>query len=1263
MSISVVAVDKLKPKHVININCILIDESIQTIKEKLFIGNTKRADGVPYIPNFVKIEIKTTNGLFVPVTKSLFKTISDEFTHLPQKNTIYVTNLFDVLDDFTEIYNQDTYESRFEELKQEYSDLTEDDLRFVVKDKLHKSFSEHENFPNKDELVEFLGEYSDSIVDLQDTVYNKYNEENGENNYIKKFYDQALETTYPPDEIDNVKYTDITLKITGSNVTKDGTLFINIEKMFNILELSEDIPFIALSRKYTGEKGREPMIKTHNSLLETVSAKEVKSWVLNEKKKLNQATFKIIKGILIKVRLFIKNESVYLTVNILPNGLIEVDIKLGQGKNNDLDLDQIIDLIKSNVDRLIEQLNQLDVFAQSKHISRVNNSEIVVKGINNIITTNFFINRDKFKDKLKNKEIHDHLLQLKPTESPSVLSVYYKNIYKYENFDVKGLTINIKDNPYDLNSSIINIFGAENFIQSQVIFTIIYILSKIDTVTKTNGFVIKKKERKVKEKTNKSMLKEEGYYFNSKKCQPPRQPSIEAPNTPLNENTIKFNKWIIKCKNKSHQFPGFLKDDNIPCCFKNNQVGNEAYIRNTDPDSLNILIRPSNFKITVKHNKKKVETFVVQLVSDEGNYYYISEDNKPVLITDEKQKAKIVEAERKAEDEEGDLWLETVTLSQLIYPPPTNKCSTQPILNKRLSSQGFNTLINLEDGVNTPCEHHKKSKFFGYGSNSVPCCYDTIRPLFSTRDKKDVDISKQYITTSPNKLLNYRKIGVLSDDLSKLFNDLLSTETATAYYRMGIVQSKHSILSVILLGIDGMIGYGEGAMKVKGISNFKNIIIQYLKSNPEEFAVLNKGRLSIKFSTLENYLNYIERGVLYWNDILDIVEKIIDMNILIIDTGVNTDTEVTTKILCRPDHLYKENKPYLILLKKKYIDEINKTVSETFELVIKLEQQNDTKTNKLYRYFPVENHVIKFLLKYYSESCIKEKTYPETFPYEPLFSLETLQEKVANNKERVGELKYQIVNDFDRVNLLMTSKNLILPVYESGIIQDRQLQLQKVTLENIITTNELLTLDKYIKFYKYLDISVIGVGRTKNKDVGGILTSFGVFVPYKVQKSDVKLETVDFNYYFDVDKKLKNDDDFYSNDYITFNKQTELTNNHLFKVKTRIATRIENSPDKVDFQEYIKRVITATNHTRMDKIDKVVDILKQLLKGYDINSHAIFLLRHIANEIVLDNIENSLLNGIVTSRNDGKDIVKRDTESVLLNLDDIYNWIRKHQII
>ena len=83
--------------------------------------------------------------------------------------------------------------------------------------------------------------------------------------------------------------------------------------------------------------------------------------------------------------------------------------------------------------------------------------------------------------------------------------------------------------------------------------------------------------------------------------------------------------------------------------------------------------------------------------------------------------------------------------------------------------------------------------------------------------------------------------------------------------------------------------------------------------------------------------------------------------------------------------------------------------------------------------------------------------------------------------------------------------------------------------------------------------------------------------------------------------------------------------------------------------------------SRSEKINNIVNYLQQKLNLNNITSSDMqFILKHIANEMINDNIEHLLLNNLITSNVFNPDeIVKRNNESIWLNLDDIKKWIKK----
>ena len=113
-------------------------------------------------------------------------------------------------------------------------------------------------------------------------------------------------------------------------------------------------------------------------------------------------------------------------------------------------------------------------------------------------------------------------------------------------------------------------------------------------------------------------------------------------------------------------------------------------------------------------------------------------------------------------------------------------------------------------------------------------------------------------------------------------------------------------------------------------------------------------------------------------------------------------------------------------------------------------------------------------------------------------------------------------------------------------------------------------------------------------------------------------------------------------------------------MKTTIGSQLQNLPEVKDT---IIAINTQTDMSRHDKLEKIIDILNKLLPSTISDSNTNFLLQHIANEILNDNIENSIMNNLVTSDTFNPDeIRKRDSESLLTSIDDIQRWIKRFEI-
>ena len=1235
-TLSVTVVDKITNK-VINEERpnILLDDSIKKIKEKIF------AFHPDLIPNILKIQVQN-NDEFITIT-DINAILYENFEQIPEEPIIYITNLQSELSN----YNLETLYSSysefkivFSELKKSYIDLQEEDLLFLIRFSLLQN--PMFNITHLD-----IQDYVVNIQSKRNKLIEKY-EEQEDNPAFEEFY--KLSYAFEPD-VNNIVFNDISLTIIGNNV-EYGTkgIFIKLNEIYNILELNENIPFIALGKKSSLVSSKQPQIKIYNRLIDDTSDKEIKSWVLNEKKKLNEATYKIIKGLMIKSKL--QNTKDYLTINILPNGILHVNLKITEAETYS-NLDNIINNIKINVNKVIDYLNTINgVFLKSKRIEHVESSTLIIDSIDSTIETNIFINRNKFQSLIKKKLISENILELKRTESLDVLSAYYKKFKSREySEDIKGISINIRDNPYKEESSIIKIFGANNRNQSLIILWTILILNEMSGLIKSNGlFEDFTKKRKIREKTNKKKLKEQGIHFDSRECQAIRQPKLNTDNIkPLKKDgyIINFNNQNYRCDNTNYPYPGFTKS-NIVCCFKYNQTGNESYIKNVDPESLNILVEPSNFKIKIKDSiGSTFETFIIKIISEyrpgfnETNsmprYYYLSHNTN--TLTSEKELIPIYnKALVNSIEDEDNIWLDRVTLAQIIYPSASNKCIFKPNLNNRTS-------------LHQPCKEHKKNKFFGYTSKSIPCCFDKERDPYVSRKKKEADITKQYIIQSSDKVLNYKQLGILPNNILTLFTKILDTNST--YYRIGIIQNNSSFLNVLLLCLDNIVRQTP----INNHTEFKNYIANYLRKNEQEFNKLNNGDISIKYSNIEGYINYINNSDIFlnWNELIDLLERILKTNILILDT-----TSDNIKLLCRQTllNIKKFNRPFIILLKNK----------NNFEAVVKLVTHTDKKTD-IIKQFAFKNSIIKFLTEYYKDSCIKENVYPKDYPYIPIYNHNFLIEKLKNqntNSTLIGNIKYQIKNNFNKINLLMTKRGVLLPILETGIIDNPNIKV--ISFSSLIRQKtKLLYLKDYSNAFKAFNkinekgtpnVKIIGVVDSNIQDIGGLLTNFGVIIPYsKLNSFVLDYPKLDFNYYLDIDDKLISQNIEHT-PYQIYSDNQDSIQNKLFNIRKSIG-KLLSSQEYSNIKQIIETIISNTALNKNDKIKDIIKIFDTLPIDKDIS-----LFKTIANEIINDNIEKLLLNNIITSDTFNKsDVIIRNTESILLNIDDIRKWIKKHQIL
>lgn len=1241
MSLSVIVVNKTN-NDIINEKepNILVDDNLSVIKEKLFAFNT----GISFLPSLLKVEVKDKNNNFILLKDH--NSLVFSLDSLPEKPSIYITNIFDVIEgtfDVLSLYkdkNSKEFDDIYEKLKNEYIDLSEDDFEFIIKVIFLKN-----NEYNEEVKID-VNEYITNALSNKEALLKKYTSlEKGLENFYNLArttldYDKLYDTI--DDGIPMFSYTNISLLIRGKNFeTGVRGKFIKLLQIFNQLELSEKIPFLAISTN----ESNDPMIKIYNKLIENIPEKEIKSWILNEKKKMNIMSYKKIKGLLIKYHI---DDTTFITLNLLDNGIINAKLTLNE---NEYKINELLQFIKDGSDYVIDILNTLQgVFLQSKRLDSTINSDIFIDSITGSLTTNLLINRNKFNVALTNMYISNNIFELKDTISEDVLSLYYKKIGKREwdekdtESDRKGITVNIRDNPYQLGSSIINIYGAFNLNQMIVIVKQLALISELDIEYDEEEDEI---TQKLKEKSHIKSLRKQGVTILSTKCQKPRQPIVDANTNPIgNSYILDYSGIKYVCPKKDYPYPGFT-NENIVCCFKKDQRRRPAYIRNMKSSDFDILVQPSNFKITVQdpHSKNTYQTFAIKVISDyidgfdETNsmsrYYYISNTNELVSITNNK----LVDV--LTNEEENGIWLDSMPLAKVITEPPKNKCNFPPDMNKK-----------SEDDINAPCQHHSKNKIFGYNLNSYPCCFDKEREPVINRKKKISDITKQHILIS-DKILDYQRIGYLPPNLDNIFNKLLTGDNM--YYRMGIVQNNAAFLNAILLACENTINNKQ----LNNSNEFKKHIVNHLNENMEEYQKLNGGNINMKYGKLQNYIDYIleTKGIIQWNDMIDIIQRLANINILIIDIPYKSSDSTNiidydnTTLVCNPFLKYNKERDYIILIKR----------GNTFEVVIDMKDDNVIKTKFKYsENDTIKNNLVNFLVDYYTMSCVREDVFPESFTFDEMYTLNELNNLL---KDTPHQIIGQIINKFKKVNYILTKKGVLIPIKETGITNIGK----TMTLQSLVDSNKLLNLAQYKTginlLNKILDknISIRGITLdSENKNITSILTNFGQHIPLlpTLHQNENDIVVLDYKYHIDIDDILFDDTVKTTNKQKEWSMHINELKNKIYQTKLDIASKVsQNDQIKSD----IININTEVKVPRINKINNIVSIFKNILGTQFIDNELNnFILKTIANDVINDNIENLLLNNLVTSDVFNPDeIIKRDTESVLLSIDDILRWFKK----
>lgn len=1231
MTLNVKIVDKSTKEEIkINGTIVMGDETLWQLKDKLHVYT----GDVGWYPPIVKVEVGS-NTVISENNSILFYTDEDR---------VYVSSL---LDEISEIYtsehimtilksdDRDLFMNTYEELKKSYIDLTEDDLVFVLQTTLMHvdkiAFGGYEEDVTR--YLEYIEQKrtnkSDALMEREDSLATYYKQTRTLKE-AKEYFE--TDTSGQP----KFGYTMASMQIKGNNfVPGVQGRFIKLDSVFNVFELDNTVPFMAIK----GESDANPMIKVYNDVLQDVTGKDFKSWILNEKKKYNVLSYKKVKGLLFKVKI---GTNLYVTIALQHNGVMTAKLQLPE-EDARHSVDEIVGMIKGGVDLIAGRINALNgVFLRAKKIMMTSESQCSIDGLNGSIVALLRLDLGAIKKILEDEALSGYVFEHRPTVS-DMLSIYYKKFGKREVEDNenerKGITVNIKDNPFRLNSSIITVYGAYHVNQMRAIVEQLIAVSKMPYEKTRYMF---DKEHKLKAESNIKMLRNvHNVNMDSKKCQYRRQPKVNTNDKPLGDSyklEHDGNEYI--CPSKQYSYPGFLNDNSI-CCFGKDQRRRDVYIRNIKSGDLDLMIQPSNFMIKVTDpSKQPFDTLVVRMASEmenpTGTYYFISMAKDLVAIKNKHVVARIQKQEAK-----GNMWLGEISFAKLVTGPPKNKCNAAPNMN-----------ATMKGDVNVVCKHHKKNKTFGYSLNSYPCCFDSERKVIVEGKQRVVDVAKQYIIRS-DKILEFHRLGDLPMGMEKLFNN--GGET---YFRMGVLQNETAFLNAVLLAL----GFDVGGKKVSNTNDFIRMLVEVVTKS-DVFNKLNGGNVAIRYANTSSYVDMLTTGNLSWIDMLDLVQRVCGVNIVTLEVPYKS-SEMTktpdyenTKIVCNPFIKSNARQPYIIMIKR----------LKTFELVVRVKKTKDERADiqSLFKYsqsVSKKESILNMLVDYHSASCVRENVYPEEFKYDELYSFVEVQEALRGTDY---DVKAQVLNVFNKVEYALANGFVLIPVRESGIVEG----VPTATTAKLTEKRRLLRISEYTSginainkiFHKRGKGKIILKGATVDRDdnTTAVLTSMGVLVPVKKEKYTVEtgLELLDYKYYSDVNESLGRQGTNINKQVMYTTEMRELKE-LLFNVKTQLAGYISNN---TSMKAEIERLNKATIMTRQEKMTSIVAILGQVPLAEKITkSKKDFLYNHIANEILNDNVENLLLNNLVVSEFfDPNKVIQRDRESVLVSIDDIVRWLKR----
>jgi hypothetical protein len=762
-----------------------------------------------------------------------------------------------------------------------------------------------------------------------------------------------------------------------------------------------------------------------------------------------------------------------------------------------------------------------------------------------------------------------------------------------------------------MDSSTITILDAKNILHALVILKYIHLINFYNVKIKKSDL---DEPQKLKQKSTIKDLKKQGVDTISTNCQKPRQPIVDTEKNPLDGSyKLVWKNQTYVCPKEEYKYPGFT-NKNIVCCFSKDQRRTAKYIKNLKVDELEIIVQASNYPIVVDDKN----TFLIKLISGPEDlssqskfpYFYIDfiqQDRlgiKPIL--DEK----LIQDVQLLEQEDQSIWLEPVSLSQIINTAPKNKCNQTPNLTS-------GTLKDL-------CSEHEAHKYFGYNQNSYPCCFDKPRDKFISslkKKKKDSKIIEQHILQN-DKILDINRIGILPNYLNSIFN-----KDSTTYYRLGVIQNKDSFLNCILTSIDKK-------YKLDRFSNtleLKNFIVNKFKSLNLFYKIYN-GNLPQIWKDEESFFKDFLSDNVYidYKILLDLIFIILNLNILIID--VYEEESEKSKIICTNN--FDKNFKTIILVKRNMNTVFN---TPQFEIIIQL-------TKTVSKIFNSDIEIVQLLNNFVNTSCKEVYDNPSNYSYTSFIKISQIDN---------SDILTQVINTFNKVNWIILKKipNLLLPVEETFVLENIDIQRFE-NFKNFYSFEDNLDYVKKLNKLYNLNVEPLGIVKS-NDDLDAILLNYGLFLPIqKYEKSENLNIVTSINYYPVLEKKI----DFKAKNNTSENFEKISLN--IYDVKKNVAFNL-NKKEHENLKSKIMETIQSIKYSNITKFKIVLSELDNLYNNKD--KLFKFYLKIVVNEIVNDTVKMSILNNNVPQFKASMystNILKNENEILILNFNDFLNYIK-----